>query len=81
MKQPSYLMGSEQQYNFNAPVRVYYGPKDKELNQYKEWDISDFSPRDEFEIYWNSDYVFIDVLGKNDNGTTYVKDSIKISFN
>lgn len=73
--------GSEQSYNYHAPVRVYYGPKGTEPKQFIEWPIHEFSIRDEFELYWNTDYVWIDVLGKNDNGTTYVKDSLQVSFN
>lgn len=80
IRRSTYSKGANQLYNFDAPVRVYYGQKDSELSQYKEWDIKDFSLGDHFELYWNTDYVLIDVLEENANGTTYVKDSLKIPF-
>lgn len=81
IRKSTYSKGSENQYDFDAPVRIYYGPKGSELQQYEEWRINKFSARDHFKLSWNDGYVLIDVLGENDNGTTYVKDSLKISFN
>ena len=76
----TYSKGSKKQYNFDAPVRVYYGLKDSELRQYKEWHINEFSDSDSFELYWNGSYVLINVFGENNNGTTYVKDTLEILF-
>lgn len=81
IRKSTYSKGSKQRYNFNAPVRIYYGQKNSDPSRYKEWDIRDLSMWDTFELYWNDDYVWIDVLGENSNGTTYVKDSIEIPFN
>ena len=81
IRKVSYSKGSKQPYNLEAPVRVYYGRKNSELEQYKEWKIENLSIWDEFTLYWNTDYVLIDLLGENDNGTKYVKDSLQIPFN
>ncbi|MEI3611922.1 hypothetical protein [Pseudogracilibacillus sp. SO30301A] len=81
IRKSTYSKGSEKQYNYNAPIRVYYGPKGSEPVQFKDWKIDKFSNKDKFELYWQNDYVLIDVLSENDNGTIYVKDSLKLSFN
>lgn len=76
----AYSKGSSQHFNGVEPVRVYYGQQDDALEDYEEWAISMLEPSDTFEVYWNERSVYINVLGEQDDGNTYVKDSLEIFF-
>lgn len=64
-----------------STVKIYYGKRGSILEKYKEHIPSDMYTPDNFRVEWkNDEIVEVEVIRENENGESYVEDTIEIEI-